>query len=73
MHYDEIDQLRTHHAAWSLLRSPHAPLVLSFLGRVFVDGNSGGQPAGTLVGRLDDELYALMSDSMPSRRRKSRP
>jgi hypothetical protein len=61
MHYDEIDQLRTHHAAWSLLRSPHAPLVLSFLGRVFVDGNSGGQPAGMLAGQLDDELYALNS------------
>ena len=59
MHYDEIDHLRTHHAAWSLLRSPHAPLILSFLGRVFVDGNSGGQPAGTLAGLLDDELYAL--------------
>lgn len=59
MHYDEIDQLRTHHAAWSLLRSPHAPLILSFLGRVFVDGNSGGQPAGTLSGLLDDELFAL--------------
>ena len=59
MHYDEIDQLRIHHAAWSLLRSPHAPLVLSFLGRVFVDGNSGGQPVGTLSSLLDDDLYAL--------------
>jgi hypothetical protein len=35
--------------------------VLSFLGRVFVDGNSGGQPAGTLTGLLEDELYALNS------------
>ena len=59
MHYDEVDQLRAHHPAWSLLRSPHAPLILSFLGRVFVEGNSGGQPAVVLVGQLDDELYAL--------------
>jgi hypothetical protein len=59
VHFDEIAQLQANHAAWTLLRSPHAPLVLSFLGRVFVEENSGGVPAGVLVGRLDDELYAL--------------
>jgi Protein of unknown function (DUF3375) len=59
MQYDEIDHLQAHHPAWVLLRSPHAPLILSFCGRVFVDDNRGGQPAQTLVGQLDDELYAL--------------
>ena len=58
MHYDEISQLQQH-PAWALLRSPHAPLLLSFLGRVFVDGNTGGRPAAELVNLLDDELYAL--------------
>jgi hypothetical protein len=58
MLYDEIDHLQAHHPAWVLLRSQHAPLILSFLGRVFVDGNVGGQPAQVLVGLLDDELYA---------------
>jgi hypothetical protein len=61
MQYDEIDRLQAHHPAWVLLRSPHAPLILSFLGRVFIDGNLGGQPAQTLVGLLDDELYAINS------------
>ena len=59
MRYDEIEHLQAHHPAWVLLRSPHASLVLGFLGRVFVDGNRGGQSAKVLVGLLDDELYAL--------------
>lgn len=59
MRYDEIEHLQAHHPAWVLLRSPHASLVLGFLGRVFVDGNRGGQSAEVLVGLLDDELYAL--------------
>lgn len=61
MNYDEIAYLQSEHAAWALLRSPHAPLLLSFLGRIFVDGDVGasGLPAGELVDQLDDELYAL--------------
>lgn len=59
MHYDEIVQLQEQHASWALLRSPHAALILSFFGRVFVDSNSGGRPAPELVNLLDDELYAL--------------
>jgi len=59
MHYDEIVQLQEQHASWALLRSPHAALMLSFFGRVFVESNSGGRPAQELVGLLDDELYAL--------------
>lgn len=61
MRYDEIEHLQAHHPAWVLLRSPHAALILAFLGRVFVDGNRGGQPAPELIGQLDDELYALNS------------
>lgn len=59
MQYDEIAHLRQRHGAWALLRADHAPLILSFLGRVFVDGNTGAQPAPALVALLDDELYAL--------------
>ena len=59
MHYDEIVQLQEQHASWILLRSPHAALMLSFFGRVFVESNSGGRPAAELVSLLDDELYAL--------------
>ncbi len=59
MHYDELAQLQAQHPAWGLLRASHAPLVLSFLGRVFVADNAGGQPVSVLAGLLDDELYAL--------------
>jgi hypothetical protein len=59
MDYDEIEHLRSNHPAWSLLRSTNAPLVLSFLGRVFVERNAGDLSGAELAGELDDELYAL--------------
>jgi hypothetical protein len=57
--YDEIDYLRAQHPAWALLRANNAALVLSFLGRVFVDSNASDLTASTLAGELDDELFAL--------------
>jgi hypothetical protein len=59
--YDEIAQFQARHAAWALVRSPHAPLILSFLGRIFVEDHPGtnGLPAGELANALADELYAL--------------
>jgi hypothetical protein len=57
--YEEVEELRGHHAAWRLLRAQNAALVLSFLGRVFGEGKSGPVAAEELVSRLDDELYAL--------------
>ncbi|CAN5625942.1 hypothetical protein BH24ACT5_BH24ACT5_07850 [soil metagenome] len=59
MDYDEIGQLRARHPAWALLGARNVALVLSFLGRVFVDANASNLPASTLVRELDDELFAL--------------
>lgn len=59
MDYDDLDRLRLHHPAWALLRAQNAALVLSFLGRVFVDANASNLPASYLLGELDDELFAL--------------
>lgn len=59
MHYDEIEHLRARHAAWTLLGSRNVALVLSFLGRVFVDANASNLPESVVVGQLDDELFAL--------------
>ena len=59
MKYDEVDNLRTHHPAWALLRSNNAALVLSFLGRMFVDQNAGDIAESELASELDEELYAL--------------
>lgn len=57
--YNTIEALRTHHPAWRLLRSEHAPLVASFLHRVFVARNVRVMAAADLAEALEDELYAL--------------
>lgn len=59
MDYDEIEALRRNSAAWRLLRADNAPLVLSFLGCVFVEENVRTISAADLASRLDDELFAL--------------
>ena len=53
-----LDALRTHHPAWRLLRSDHAPLIASFLQRVFVATNMRVMAAADLAEALEDELYA---------------
>jgi len=54
-----LDTLRSHHPAWRLLRSEHAPLVASFLHRVFVLPNLRVMAAADLAEALEDALYAL--------------
>ena len=56
--YPTLEALRTHHPAWRLLRSDHAPLVASFLHRVFIEPNVRVMPAADLAEALEDELYA---------------
>lgn len=66
-----LNNLRTHHPAWRLLSSPHAPLVASFLHRVFVAPNVRVMGEGDLVEALEDELYGqrlqLGEDAFPQR------
>jgi hypothetical protein len=57
--FDEIGWLRANSPAWRLLRADSAPLVLSFLHRVFVEDNVRSISSTELISRLDDELYAL--------------
>lgn len=57
--YATLDALRTHHPAWRLLRSDHAPLVAAFLHRIFVVPNVRMMAAADLSEALEDELYAL--------------
>lgn len=59
MDFDELDLLRRGDPAWKLLRADNAPLVLSFLSKVFVEDNIRAISAAELISRLDDELYAL--------------
>ncbi len=59
MDFEDVDGLRQASPAWRLLRADNAALVLSFLGRVFVEDNVRAMPRAELVSALDDELYAL--------------
>lgn len=59
MRFEDVAFLREHDAAWRLLRADNAPLILSFLHRVFVEGNARSISATELTSQLDDELYAL--------------
>jgi hypothetical protein len=54
-----LASLRDRHPAWRLLASPHAPLVASFLQRVFVAPNMRVMSEADLAEALDDELFAL--------------
>src|ERR1700740_1745706 len=64
--FDEISWLRANSPAWRLLRAENAPLVLSFLNRVFVQGNARAISAADLEALLDDELYAIRQSSPDS-------
>lgn len=57
--FASLDALRTRHPAWRLLRSDHAPLVASFLNRVFVVPNVRVMAAVDLAEALEDELYVM--------------
>ena len=57
--YATLDLLRQSHPAWRLLRSDHAPLVASFLQRVFIAPNLRVMTQADLAEALEDELYAL--------------
>ncbi|MCB1944006.1 MAG: DUF3375 family protein, partial [Candidatus Accumulibacter sp.] len=54
-----LDLLRQNHPAWRLLRSDHAPLVASFLQRVFIAPNVRVMAQADLAEALEDELFAL--------------
>ena len=59
MDHATLSSLRDRHPAWRLLASPHAPLVASFLQRVFVAPNVRVMPEADLAEALEDELFAL--------------
>ena len=59
MDHATLSTLRDRHPAWRLLTSPHAPLVASFLHRVFVAPNLRVMSEADLAETLEDELFAL--------------
>ena len=57
--YATLALLRQSHPAWRLLRSDHAPLVASFLQRVFIAPNVRVMAQADLAEALEDELFVL--------------
>ncbi|MFU8787634.1 MAG: DUF3375 domain-containing protein [Methylobacter sp.] len=57
--YATLELLRQNHPAWRLLNSPHAPLIASFLHRVFIAPNVRVMAQADLAEALEDELFAL--------------
>lgn len=65
MNHATLATLRDRHPAWRLLASPHAPLVASFLHRVFVAPNVRVMSEADLGEALEDELFALREQLGP--------
>jgi hypothetical protein len=63
--HSTLATLRDHHPAWRLLASTHAPLVASFLHRVFVAPNVRVMSEADLAEALEDELFALREQLGP--------
>jgi Protein of unknown function (DUF3375) len=59
MDYRTLSTLRQMHPAWRLLAADHAPLVVSFLHRTFIQPNVRTLPQQELASRLQDYLYFL--------------
>ncbi len=56
MDFDELHNLREAHAGWRLLQADHAPMVVSFFQRAFIEPNVRAVAEGELSSRLEDHL-----------------
>jgi hypothetical protein len=57
--YSYVSELFARHPAWRLLRLDHAPLIVSFLQRTYIEPNRRILIADEFIKGLDDELYVL--------------
>ena len=57
--YGTLEALRRQHPAWRLLAAEHAPLVASFLHRVFITPNVRVMTQTDLAEALNDTLYGI--------------
>lgn len=62
MNYDDLRLLRQAHPGWRLLAADHAPLVVAFLHRIFVEPNVRALPEQELATRLEDYLFHVRAE-----------
>lgn len=69
MDFDTLLSLRNAHGGWRLLLADHAPMIVSFLHRCFIETNTRALTEGEMVTRLDDHLAGIREvrgeDSFP--------
>jgi flagellar motility protein MotE (MotC chaperone) len=63
--YGTLELLRQSHPAWRLLCAKHAPLVASFLHRIFIAPNVRFMAQADLTEALEDELFSLRDQHGP--------
>jgi hypothetical protein len=72
--FDTLSVLRKEHPGWRLLCSDHAPLIASFLHRVFLHPNVRVLPEANIAEALEDDLFLLRerfgSESFPRQARE---
>jgi Protein of unknown function (DUF3375) len=59
MELESLEALRRTHPAWRLLTAEHAPLVIGFLYRSFIQSNTRTMAQPELVARLEDLLHEV--------------
>jgi len=57
--YETLSSLKKVHPAWRLLDAAHAPLIVSFLYRVYISENVRNISQIELISKLEDELFFL--------------
>ena len=57
--YETLSTLTKAHPAWRLLVADHAPLIVSFLNRVYISENVRSMSQMELISKLEDELFYL--------------
>ncbi len=57
--YDSVCDLKKRNAAWKLLAADSAPLIVSFLNKIFIEQNYRTISEPDLAEKLEDELFAI--------------
>lgn len=61
MNYEYLDKLKKTHPSWRLLNADTAPMVISFLEKVFIDKNIRSISESSLKEKLEDHLIHIRS------------
>ncbi|HPS57221.1 MAG TPA: DUF3375 domain-containing protein [Spirochaetota bacterium] len=61
MNYEYLNRLKAAHPAWRLLTADSAPFIISFLEKIFIEGNIRSIAESALEEKLEDYLLTIRS------------